>query len=139
MQKIFLIIFTVFSILFFPAFQAHAICEGPIVPCGATGQPPCNFCHIFEIASNILNLILTCAAPIIASLMLIVGGIFFLVSGSSTDLFTKGKTIVTAAIVGLFIIFISYMALNTLLASVGVAEWTGLEGGFQIECSVPGH
>ena len=134
-----LIIFTVFSVLFFPTFQVHAICEGPIVPCGATGQPSCNFCHLFEIASNILNLILTCAAPIIASLMLIVGGIFFLVSGSSAELFTKGRTIVTATVVGLLIIFIAYMAINTLLASMGVAEWTGLQGGFEIECSVPSN
>jgi len=136
MKKTFLIIFSVFSILFFPTFQVHAICEGPIVPCGGS-LPPCNFCHIFEIASNILNLILTCAAPIIASLMLIVGGIFFLVSGSSTELFTKGRTIVTATVVGLLIIFIAYMSLNTLLASMGVAEWTGLQGGFEIECIVP--
>jgi len=135
MKKTFLIIFSVFSLLFFPAFQAHAICEGPIVPCGATGQPSCEFCHIFEIASNILNLILTCAAPIIASLMLIVGGIYFLISGNSSDLFTKGKTIITATVVGLLIIFIAYMSLNTLLASMGVAEWTGLQDGFEINCS----
>ena len=137
MKKTYLVIFSVFSILFFPTFQAYAICEGPIVPCGATDQPDCNFCHIFELTSNILNLLLTCAAPIVTSLMLIIGGILFLVSGSSTDLFAKGKTFITAAVVGLLIIFISYMLLNSLLASMGVAEWTGLQGGFEIDCRIP--
>jgi hypothetical protein len=137
MKKTFLIIFSVFSIFFFPVFQVYAICEGPIVPCGGTAGPACNFCHIFELTSNILNFILTCAAPIVASLMIIMGGFCLLVSGSNTELLAKGKTIATAAIVGLLIIFIAYMSLNTLLASMGVAEWTGLQGGFEIECIVP--
>ncbi len=137
MKKTFLIIFSVFSILFFPTFQVRAICEGSIVPCGGTAGPECNFCHIFELTSNILNFILTCIAPIVASLMIIMGGFLLLVSGNSPEGLAQGKTIATAAIVGLLIIFIAYMSLNTLLASMGVAEWTGLRGGFEIECSVP--
>ena len=137
MKKTFFIIFSVFSILFFVPFQAYAICEGPIVPCGRASTPDCNFCHIFELVSNILNLILTCAAPIVASLMLIVGGFYFLVSGANPESLGNAKTIATAAVVGLLIIFIAYMSLNTLLASMGVAEWTGLQGGFEIECTVP--
>ena len=136
MKKTFLIIFSVFSILFFPTFQVYAICEGPIVPCGGS-LPECNFCHLFELTSNILNLILTCAAPIVASLMLVVGGFYFLVSGNSSELLTKGKTFITAVVVGLLIIFIAYMSLNTLLASMGVSEWTGLQEGFEIQCNLP--
>jgi len=130
--------------------QAFAGCEGPIVPCGtewidnpdsSPGEPakicinPCNLCHIFELLNNVLAFVLTCLVPIAATIMLVWGGFYFLVSGAKPTDVNKAKRIVTAAVVGLVIIFVAWMFLNTFLTSIGVAEWTGLEEGWwDIQC-----
>ncbi len=116
-------------VLLFSASQALAICEGPIVPCGRSGTPPCQFCHIFVIITNIINFLFTCLAPIAAALMFILGGLFMMVSnlsGDESSLFSQGKNILTATVVGMVIIFVSWVFLNSFLTFMEVKEWTGL-------------
>ena len=122
------------------------MCEGPIVPCGGIDNP-CNLCHIFVLINNIIDFILTCLAPIIGSLMLVIAGIMFMVAYSGgaemlpggkkggPALFSQAKKMITAVVMGLVIIFVSWVFLNTFLSFIGVAEWTGLEGGWwNIQC-----
>lgn len=126
-----IIILTVLCL--FSANQAFAICEGPLVPCGRGGDP-CRFCHIFELINNIIAFVLTCLAPIIAVLMLIIGGIFMLIAGGSPQLFNRAKSIITAVVIGLAIIFVAWVFLNTLFVHLEVAEWTGLGTWWEIKC-----
>ena len=135
MKKIFLIAFlTLFSL----SSSAQAICEGPLVPCGRSGTLDCGFCHIFELLSNILAFILTCLAPIMAALMLIVGGFYFLTAGTSPAALSKAKGVVTAVVVGLVIVFASWVFLNTFMTSIGLADWSGvgtdLTNWWEIRC-----
>jgi len=133
MKKTFLIIFL---ILFFIPVSTFALCEGPIVPCGREGTPPCTLCHLFEIFNNILEFLLTCVVPIIGGAMLVFGGAVFLISGADPNLFAKAKGIVTATIVGIIIVFSSWVLLNTFLTFIGIAEWVGIdEGGWTIVCA----
>lgn len=148
-QKLSLIIILVLGFLLSasPAL-ADGFCQGPIVPCGRAGTPPCQFCHIFTLFNNIINLILTCLAPIIAVLMLIVGGLMFMLShasegGGAPKLFSQAKAAITAAVIGLVIIFVAWVFLNTLFTYMDVAEWTGfldnpdtpeIEGWWKIKC-----
>ena len=132
MKRIFLIIFL--TLFLFP-LPAQAICSVTIVPCGGSDDP-CTFCHFFELFNNILELILTCLVPIVAGLMFVLGGLYILVSGVSPETFAKGKTIVTAAVIGLVIIFTSYVVLNSFLEKLEMAEWTGLEDWWEIKCEV---
>ena len=129
----------IFQILLFfilVPVQVLAICEGPIVPCGRSGVPPCNLCHLFELLSNVLNYILTCLTPIVGGLVLVVGGIYFLISGASPAKVSQAKGIVTAVVIGLVILFMSWVFLNTFLTTIGVADWTGLGEGewWEIDC-----
>jgi len=161
-KKLFAIIFSVFLLI--PSFS-YAICEGRISPCppdfdgdgrygefeldgedldgdGESGEKEiCNFCHIFELVNNILVYVLTCLAPIISGVMLILGGFYLMIAGVDPSVMNKGKDIIKAAIVGLIVIFVSWVILNTFLSSMGIAEWTGLnpESGdnswWQIKCN----
>ncbi len=147
MKKIFFVIFLTFALV--PGLT-EAICEGPIVPCGGTDQPACQFCHIFVLVNNIINFVLTCLTPIAAALMLVVGGLMLMLSYLSEveilpggtkggpKLLSQARGIITATVVGLVIIFIAWVFLNTLLTYIGVTEWTGLHGEsgnwWQINC-----
>ncbi len=112
------------TVFLFSAAPVSAICEGPIVPCG--GDNPCQFCHIFVLITNIVNYVLTCLVPIIAGLMIIIGGLYLLAAGASPETLGKAKSVITAAVIGLVIIFLAWVFLNTLLDFMGIADWTGL-------------
>lgn len=137
-KKLFSIILSVFLLI--PSLS-YAICEGEIVPCGGD-KGVCNFCHIFELTNNIIIYMITCLVPIISGVMLILGGFYFMIAGVDPEKMQKGKDIIKAAIIGLVVIFISWILLNTFLTNMGIAEWTGLnpESGdnswWQIRCDV---
>lgn len=115
--------------------QIFAICEGNLVPCGREGTPPCNLCHIFELINNILSFVLTCLVPIVGAIMLVWGGFYFLSAGANPDDVKKAQRIIWAVVIGIVIIFIAWVFLNTFLSSIGVVEWTGLEDWWKIECN----
>jgi len=127
---------TVILVFFFLSLagQILAICEGSLVPCGGTSQPTCQFCHIFVLINNIISFILTCLAPIVAGLMLVIGGLYLLAAGPSPEKVSQAKSIITAAVIGIVIIFVAWVFLNTFLDAIGVAEWTGLKTWWEIKC-----
>ena len=146
MKKIILTL-TLLTVIFFP-FQTMAICEGPIVPCGLSEDSPntpginesepCTLCHLFALLDNILRFMLTCLAPIIAVLMLTMGGVLIILSQLdivSISIFSQAKSIITAVIIGLVIIFASWVFLNAFLSTIGIADWTGLGTWWQINCN----
>jgi hypothetical protein len=138
-QKLLLLVVVV---SFLTPLSALAICEGPIVPCGRDlnnngridAGEQCQFCHIFTLINNILGFILTCLTPIIAGLMLVLGGIYMLTAGPSPERMSQAKSIITAVVIGLVIIFLAWVFLNTFLDAIGVAEWTGLGTWWKIKC-----
>lgn len=151
MKKIFLIFFVTFSIftLLTPA-QSYA----GLVPCGARTDDPlttgidetksCGFCDIFVLINKILEFVLTRLVPMVAVLLLIFGGLYMLVARGNPGTLGQAKSILTATVVGMVIIFIAWVGLNTFLTYMGVANWTGLtdnpnttdvkEGWWQIKC-----
>lgn len=129
-KKLFLIVLSVFLLI--PTFS-YAICEGDIIPCGGD-KPICEFCHVFELANNIIVYLMTCLAPIVSGVMLILGGFYFMIAGVDPSKMNKAKEVVTAAIVGLIVIFVSWVILNTFLSSMEIAEWTGLGTWWEFKC-----
>jgi len=132
MKKFFLIFF-LFSISLFSFSQASASCTGGIVPCGTEGCP-CTFCHIFELIHNIINfLLIPCdfnhnlpLIPLIAVLMLIIGGFYLLTAAGDPERFSKGKKIITAVVVGIVICFLAWVFLNTFFVKIEVADWSDI-------------
>jgi len=129
-KKLFLITLAVF--LLAPSFS-YAICEGNIVPCGGE-QGMCTFCHLFELTNNIIVYLMTCLAPIISGIMLILGGFYLMIAGVDPGKMEQGKQIITAAIVGLIIMFVAWILLNTFFSSLSMAKWTGLGTWWEFQC-----
>ena len=58
------------------------------------------------------------ATPL-AVIALTIGGIFMLISAGNPNLFNTGKKIVYAAIIGLVLVFCSWLIVNTILSIIG--------------------
>jgi membrane associated rhomboid family serine protease len=57
-------------------------------------------------------------------LMFIYGGLMFLISGGSSDKVGQAKKILTAAVIGLLIVFASYIIIQFVLKAMGL-NWSG--------------
>ena len=119
---------------------------GGLVPCGRSCDDPtteineaaeCTFCHFFYLLTNIINWIVFRIAPTLAVLLIAFGGFTLVVSRGNPSQSQKGKDILIWTFVGLAVIFVSWMVVNSIFAGIGVAEWSGLrEGWWQFSCGL---
>jgi len=99
---------------------------------------PCQLCHLFVMADKILDFIFFIIIPLVAVLMLVIGGLVFFFAGTSPQRLSQAKSIITSTIFGLIIIFAAWLIINTFFVIIGVAGWTGLQQGwFSIVCPIP--
>ena len=91
---------------------------------------PCTITDFFTMLSNVYSfIVLEIAAPL-AIIAMIIGGIFMLVSGGSPGLMATGKKIVITSIIGLVLVFASYLIISFLLNLVGfTGNWSAPFGG----------
>ncbi len=148
MKKIFLIIFLI--LFFFSLIPIQT--QAGLVPCGAKvdnpatpyidESQPCTLCHIFVLFKNIIDFLLIPTpvnggvplVPIIAGLMIGIGGFLFFFVAESPESVQKGTNIIKSTIIGLLIIYAAWVIVNAFFGIIGVAEWTGLKTWWQIPC-----
>ena len=131
MKKIFLISFL---FLFLGIGQVQAT----LVPCGpGTEKADCEFCDLFVMTSGILGWIFKFIVPTVAALMFIVGGLLFLFAGAKAEMFNKAKSIITAAVIGLLIIFGAWVIVNTVFSKIGVVGMPSDWRWYDIQCKTP--
>ena len=98
---------------------------------------PCQLCHLFVMVKDITDFVLVYIIFPIASLLLITAGAMFFIYAENPQNVEKAKTWMTSVIIGLTIIFASWIIINSFFLLIGVAGWTGLEGGwFEINCPI---
>lgn len=141
MKKIFLIIFLV--ILFFPLLT-RALAY-PLVPCGQDEDDPqsdynetaaCTLCHLFQLFKNVIDLFLFEIVPVLAILLIALGGFMYLfayLNPEGTFLGTGGSNLIrranqtfSAVVVGLIIIYGAWVFVGLFFWLIGVADWTNL-------------
>jgi len=133
--------------------DGSTICYEGLVPCGKAVQEggtlekgkcvggtavtiPCQLCHFLVMLEGIINFAMALVI-IIAVLMFTVGGFMFLVAAGNPGTVNQAREIIRTVAIGLAIIFLSWIAVNTVFTFIGVADWTGLKGGwFQIKCPI---
>lgn len=108
----------VFLIAFSFLIAQEVLADG-LVPCGGPGEPDCTLGHFFEMIVNIINFFLFTIIPPIAVLMLIIGGLVFLLSGGSPELANLGKRILRTTIFGLVLAYGAWVIINTILTLLG--------------------
>jgi len=99
------------SLVFIPFF----VLANGLIPC--TG----NECTLEDIPALIYNVIdfIFKLAGIVGVLMLIIGGIYFLLAGPNPEFIEKGRKAIIAVIIALLIIFLARVLLNAFLQSLG--------------------
>ncbi|MDD5626863.1 MAG: hypothetical protein PHW01_02575 [Patescibacteria group bacterium] len=102
---------------------AHAA----LVPCGGTGQPECNLCHFFVLIQTIFKYLLGFLG-IVALLIFVIIGFMFLFGSTNEGLLTTGKKALTSAIIGLVLVLVAWLIINTVGYAIGWAQkgswWT---------------
>jgi hypothetical protein len=96
-----------------------------LVPCGGSGpgENPCTVCDIFVLIQNIINFIWYTLTIPLAILFFIYGGILLIVPGfwgeQSAATYQRGKKILTNTLIGIVIIFVSWLAIDTFIKLLG--------------------
>lgn len=120
MKKIILSSF-VFFFIFIAASPVFA--EGLIV-CGGKGQKPCELCDILVLFEKIVDFLLINPGivPIVAALMVAVGGAMFLLGGVDPKMVNQAKSLLTSVVWGLLIIYGAWVFVNTFFMLIGLNE-----------------
>jgi len=111
---------------------AYAGLIDTIVPCGREGTPVCDLCHLWELASNIINFISFNLALPLAVFLFVISGLILLFSGGVEERIKLAKSIFTNVIIGIAIIFVSWLFIDTLIKTIATEE-TGV--GYKIKWS----
>jgi len=130
--------------------------QGGFVPCGRSCDDPitpdknecnpCQLCDLFVMLDRIIDFVLFTLVPIIAVLMIVIGGIMYMVAHfggaemlpggakGGPAMLSQAKKLMTSVVYGLVIIYGAWLIINTFLTIIGVAEWTGLGEWFEFPC-----
>jgi hypothetical protein len=110
------------------------------VPCGGTGEPACQFCHIFVLFKTIFDFILKMVG-VIAALMFTIGGFMFFFAGTNPGMLKKGKDVLLYAVIGSATIFGAWIIINFILtfsgftsANFDFAHWYDPSRWFSATC-----
>jgi len=134
MKKIFLSAGLLFFLLlvFFTPILANAACTGPngekgLIDCGCspTGDDACTICDFFSTLVKIYDFIVKMIATPLAIIALTIGGVLIMISAGNPTLMSKGKTIFWSAVIGLVLVFCSYLIIATVLGILGYVNADG--------------
>jgi hypothetical protein len=123
--------FCLLSILFIPVLVNGACGDGTgIVNCGCApdGSDACTITDIFVMLVKIYNFIILQIATPLAIIALIVGAIMILISAGNANLLGMGKKIIYSAIIGLVLVFCSWLIINFIMEALGYTgpSWSTL-------------
>ncbi len=110
--------------------KTFAETNGRLIPCGGLNQPACGtWSQFLELFYNVIEFVLKLSIPI-AVLVLIWGGFLLLTAGGSEKQIKAGQSALIAAIVGLAIVFGSYIIVSAIIeAFIGRFSNGGGGGG----------
>lgn len=86
-----------------------------LVPCKGTA---CTLCDLWQLGSNIVNFIVWVIAVPVASILFVVAGVIFITSGGREAQVTKARTIFTNVLVGLLLVFCSWLIVDTIFKTL---------------------
>lgn len=119
MRRTFLSRFLLVLLFFIPLI---AFAQNDIVPCGPQpGQQPCKLKDLFGLLVAIYNFLLGMAG-LVAFVFLVYGGIRMFFYSVDEENLALGKKTVLEALIGLAIVAMAYLVVNTLLAALGIGD-----------------
>lgn len=98
-----------------PATAASVIPKQIVPEACTAGGSGCTLCHVGELVINLTNYLMFGVALPATALLVTIGGIMLLISGASEERRTLGKKILTSTIVGLIIVLIAWLGVDTII------------------------
>ncbi|MEK7583168.1 MAG: pilin [Patescibacteria group bacterium] len=138
--KIFLVFFL--GLLF---FSMAVPAQAALVTCGLKSQDvketseiegACTICDILKLLKNIVDYISFTLVPIFAGVMILVSGLIIVLGGAKPEMVTQGRSMLTNTLIGVAIIYSSYMITNFIIKSVA-GESDVATSWFKLDCQVP--
>lgn len=99
--------------------HGSAYAQQGLVPCGQTPQNPCQLSDVGRLALNIFNLVVFRIAIPLAVIAVVAGGIMILLQGFNANFLAIGKGLIWAAVIGIAIIFLSWVIVNAIFTTLG--------------------
>ena len=96
-----------------------AFAQGGIVPCGNPPGAPCNLCHLYALAKNVIDFLLFDFILPVAVIALLIGGIFMLASRGNPQMLERGKSAIANTVIGVVIAFASWLIIATVVNTLG--------------------
>lgn len=95
----------------------------------AQAATECTICHIGVLVINLTKILMIAIAIPAAALLVAIGGIVILTAGGSETRVTKGKEILKHTIIGIVIVFLAWLAVDTTIRVLtsGGDRFRGLE------------
>jgi hypothetical protein len=119
-KKIIICYALIFSFLIIPL----KVFSGPVVPQGSKyDSGNYELSDVMQMGVNVANIILGLVGSL-ALLMFVYGGVMMLISSGNSEKVSKAKGIIIAAVIGLAIVFSSYLIISFVMESFGV-NWSG--------------
>lgn len=113
-----------------------------LIPCGLSENDPdtswddtvdCDLCGFLWVIKNVIDLLFKLGGTI-CFIIVVAGGILFLVAGGSENLVAVGKKIFSSAVIGLVIILCSWLAISAILGATG---YNATDNWYEFECEMP--
>ena len=103
------------------------LASAAIVPCGTSANPtPCTPCHFWELADRFIDFFLLLSLPIL-TVVLLYGGVLWLISSGNSSMVEKGKKIIWNGLVGVLIAFCGWLIVDSIIKTLAsgkpVAAW----------------
>lgn len=118
-NKKLLCLIPVLIIASFFLFSNYSLAQGGIIPAPSGGNEGRYTLNDFMLTGiKVSDLILGLVGSL-SLLMFVVGGVLFMISGGSSEKVSKAKNILVASVVGLLIVFSSYLIIKFTLSSIG--------------------
>jgi predicted secreted protein len=120
-------------------------CEGGLVPCGRSCDDPttdvceccpCTLCHLFVLFKRVVDFVFLNIVLPLGVLMIVIGGVMLLTAAGDPGRINQGKSVIKAVIIGLVIIFIAWLIVNTVITFLTPAD-SPLQSWNTIDCPVP--
>lgn len=91
----------------------------PLIPCGNSGQPSCDFNMLIKLVQNIINFLVYMAAPVAAVAFAWAGVLYLTAAGDETKI-GKAHAIFTDVLIGLGIVLSAWLIVKLIVTGLGV-------------------
>lgn len=123
-QAIWLLSLALVLIWAMPA-DAQGLPWRPLVPCDTEDNPvPCQLCHFWWLASNIINFLVFEIATPITILLFLAAGFVYIASAGNPNRIEMAKKIFLNTVIGIFIVYASWLVVSTVINTVAADEFT---------------